>query len=107
MFSWRTEVARAGCRAAPTPPAFKFFPGDNRGGYRDLHGRGRLGPGVLRNKIGVRRTNQAGGAGSSIGDTITNTAVAVLEISTWAMMLSGFAAIGFAGYRRRSASFAV
>lgn len=55
----------------------------------------------------ILSANQAGGAGSSIGETITNTTVAVPEISTWAMMLSGFAAIGFAGYRRKSVSFAV
>jgi hypothetical protein len=54
----------------------------------------------------ILSANQAGGAGSSIGETITNTTVAVPEISTWAMMLSGFAAIGFAGYRRTSVSFA-
>jgi hypothetical protein len=56
----------------------------------------------------ILSANQAGGPGSSIGETITNTTVtvAVPELSTWGMMLSGFAAIGFAGYRRKSVSFA-
>ena len=47
----------------------------------------------------ILSANQAGGAGSSIDDTITNTTVAVPEISTWAMMLSGFAVLGLAGWR--------
>ena len=39
---------------------------------------------------------------TGLGGTLTVTAVP--EVSTWAMMLAGFAALGFAGYRRRVAS---
>jgi hypothetical protein len=40
--------------------------------------------------------------------TISSGSSVVPEISTWAMMLSGFAALGFAGYRasRKSAALA-
>jgi hypothetical protein len=41
-------------------------------------------------------------------DTVTVSAAfsAIPELSTWSMMLAGFAAIGFAGYRRKAVSFA-
>ena len=45
--------------------------------------------------------------GYSISDSATTTVVSgVPEASTWTMMLGGFAAIGFAGYRRRPVTFA-
>jgi hypothetical protein len=38
-------------------------------------------------------------------NTLDNVSVtAVPEISTWAMLLAGFGALGFAGYRRNKAA---
>jgi hypothetical protein len=58
----------------------------------------------------ILSANQAGGPGSAISASLTNTSMtgasAILfplmipEPSTWAMMLIGFAGLGFAGYRR-------
>jgi hypothetical protein len=39
----------------------------------------------------------------SYGNEITNVAVSAPELSTWAMMLAGFGALAFAGYRRNKA----
>ena len=50
--------------------------------------------------------NQAGGPGETTSASFTNTssfAPSVPEASTWAMMGLGFAALGFAGFRRRKA----
>jgi PEP-CTERM motif len=44
--------------------------------------------------------------GSSGGDNATITVAPVPEPSTWAMMLLGFAALGFLGYRRRKVAVA-
>jgi hypothetical protein len=38
---------------------------------------------------------------------VSNVSLAVPELSTWAMMLAGFAGLGFAGYRRRAKNGAV
>jgi hypothetical protein len=59
----------------------------------------------------ILSANQAGGPGNAIGVSFTNTAmngesippplpVMIPEARTWAMMLIGFAGLGFAGYRR-------
>ena len=49
--------------------------------------------------------------GGGINYSVTNVApapsTAVPEASTWAMMLAGFGALGFAGYRRKSVTLAV
>ncbi len=55
--------------------------------------------------------SQNGGHGSSIAYSISDSATTTVasgvpEASTWTMMLAGFAAIGFAGYRRKSLSIA-
>jgi PEP-CTERM motif len=51
------------------------------------------------------------GAGGQVGDTVQvnftvsdNVVTAIPEPSTWAMLLIGFAGIGFAAYRRRTQS---
>lgn len=36
----------------------------------------------------------------AVGDSVVNVAAAAPELSTWAMLLIGFACLGFAGYRR-------
>jgi hypothetical protein len=41
--------------------------------------------------------------GSSGGDAATISVSSVPEVSTWAMMLLGFAGLGFMGYRRKAA----
>lgn len=42
--------------------------------------------------------------GGTCGNEITNVSVsAVPELSTWAMLFAGFGALGFAGYRRKTA----
>ena len=46
------------------------------------------------------------GIAPSYGNEITNVAVSAPEASTWAMMLAGFAGLGFVGYRRQKAAFA-
>jgi hypothetical protein len=43
---------------------------------------------------------------SSCGAEVTNVAVSAPEVSTWAMMLAGFAGLGFVGYRRQKAGLA-
>jgi hypothetical protein len=40
---------------------------------------------------------------AAISETASVTAAAVPEISAWTMMVAGFGALGFAGYRRRAA----
>jgi len=47
--------------------------------------------------------NAGGGGGSFVWDPTAIPAQPVPETSTWAMMLIGFAGLGFAGYRRRTA----
>jgi hypothetical protein len=42
----------------------------------------------------------------SYGNEITNVAVSAPELSTWIMMLAGFGALAFAGYRRNKAGVA-
>jgi hypothetical protein len=56
---------------------------------------------VLQFKSNVTRGRP--GEGNEIS-TVSLTAVP--ELSTWAMMLGGFGALGFVGYRRKAASFA-
>ncbi len=46
------------------------------------------------------------GISPSYGNEVTNVVVSVPEASTWAMMLAGFAGLGFVGYRRQKAAFA-
>jgi hypothetical protein len=59
-------------------------------------------PGTLYN--GVSTTlNVAIGDSFTTGKGGTLTVAAVPEASTWAMLLSGFAALGFVGYRRQTA----
>jgi hypothetical protein len=56
------------------------------------------------NMNGVTSVNISGVASNSgywLADNVTYTAAP--ETSTWAMMLAGFGALGFAGYRRRRA----
>ncbi len=55
--------------------------------------------------------SQNGGHGHSIAYSVSDSATATVatgvpEASTWTMMLAGFAALGFAGYRRKTVSFA-
>jgi hypothetical protein len=55
--------------------------------------------------------SQNGGPGHSIAYSISDSATATVasgvpEASTWTMMLAGFAALGFAGYRRKAVTFA-
>ena len=47
--------------------------------------------------------NGGGGGGSFVWDPTAIPAQPVPETSTWAMMLIGFAGLGFAGYRQRTA----
>jgi hypothetical protein len=53
----------------------------------------------------ILSADQSGGPGAAVGASITNTASNVPEPSTWAMMLFGFAGLGFVGWRgyRRTA----
>ncbi len=44
---------------------------------------------------------------ASCGAEVTNISVGVPEASTWAMMLAGFAGLGFVGYRRQKPALAV
>jgi hypothetical protein len=48
----------------------------------------------------ILSADQSGGPGAAVGASITNTASSVPEPSTWAMMLAGFAFLGYAGYLR-------
>jgi hypothetical protein len=57
-----------------------------------------LGPGTYQFNIDPVGTDH-----SQVGYSLSVTGVP--EAATWAMMLSGFAAIGFAGYRRKAVSF--
>ncbi len=61
-----------------------------------------LGPGIYYAEITGRVNSTVLGVGGSV------TTIAVPEPSTWAMMLIGFASLGFAGYRasRKSINFA-
>jgi hypothetical protein len=58
-----------------------------------------LATGVLTNGVGY-----AGGLGAANGEAFLNESVTtgVPEPSTWAMMLLGFAGIGFMAYRRKA-----
>jgi hypothetical protein len=47
----------------------------------------------------ILSADQSGGPGAAVGVSITNTASNVPEPSTWAMMLLGFAGLGFVGWR--------
>jgi hypothetical protein len=47
----------------------------------------------------ILSADQSGGPGAAVGASITNTASNVPEPSTWAMMLLGFAGLGFVGWR--------
>jgi hypothetical protein len=48
----------------------------------------------------ILRGDQSGGPGAAVSASITNTTSNVPEPSTWAMMLAGFAFLGYTGYRR-------
>jgi hypothetical protein len=52
------------------------------------------------------KSNVTSGASSYGNEISTVSLTAVPELSTWTMMLAGFAGLGFIGYRRKAASFA-
>jgi hypothetical protein len=56
----------------------------------------------------ILSADQSSGPGAAVAASITNTASNIPEPSTWAMMLIGFACLGYAGYRasRKSATTA-
>jgi len=107
-------------KAAPAskPTAYPGYPGSGSCQY-DYGGSGsgglvRIDPQEFDNN-GTIDVSDGNGANTYGGDVIVdstlfqnngqilgvNPALAVPEPSTWAMLLAGFAALGFAGYRRR------
>ncbi len=53
----------------------------------------------------ILNANQAGGPTSAVGLSLTNAGSTVPEPSTWAMMLIGFAGLGYAAFRQRKTKF--
>ena len=78
----------ADLNAAAGPPGAKFYIGGTFSGPPYV---------LIPNPGGLTFTNLFNGSGDAAGAVLT---ASVPEPSTWVMMLIGFAALGFAGYRR-------